>query len=325
MNSFYGVLGTSASRFYQPAIAGGITAWGRELLLWSKARIESWGFRVLYGDTDSLFILSGEEDDAKAEVRGRELVARLNQELRLHIETTWEVESKLELEYEKLYTRLLLLATRGPARRRRRAQEIRRPRRRRGQRQGRADRARSGPPRLDRPGERGAARALRPPLQRKGRAGYLRQVVKSLRQGAFDDKLVYRKALRKSLAEDTATTPPHVAAARKQSGKPGRLITYVMTTAGAEPLNERRHPLDHEHYVQKQSARSPSRCWECSASISTWWSATRSSSACSEDHPTRTASASSKISTRLRPFLFGAVEGLVGGVDQAVGVSGRFR
>ncbi len=59
MNSFYGVLGTSACRFYNPALANSITGSGREMLLWSKRWFEDAGFRVLYGDTDSLFVGSG--------------------------------------------------------------------------------------------------------------------------------------------------------------------------------------------------------------------------------------------------------------------------
>jgi DNA polymerase-2 len=64
--------------------------------------------------------------------------------------------------------------------------------------------------------------------------------------------LVYRKALRKPLAEYTATTPPHVAAARKMKGRPPRLIDYVITSDGPEPAADRRSPFDYEHYVQKQ-------------------------------------------------------------------------
>ena len=81
---------------------------------------------------------------------------------------------------------------------------------------------------------------------------YLREVVAELRAGRFDEILVYRKALRKGLRDYTKTTPPHVAAARKMTGRPGRLIAYVITTAGPEPASEARSPLDHEHYVQKQ-------------------------------------------------------------------------
>ena len=65
MNSFYGVLGTPACRFYNPALANAITGMGRDLLLWSKRWFEAAGFTVLYGDTDSLFVQSGMHDLAQ--------------------------------------------------------------------------------------------------------------------------------------------------------------------------------------------------------------------------------------------------------------------
>jgi DNA polymerase-2 len=81
---------------------------------------------------------------------------------------------------------------------------------------------------------------------------YLADVVKKVRNGDLDAALVYRKNLRKDTDEYTATTPPHVAAARKSTQPLGRVISYVMTTAGAEPLDNVQHPLDREHYVTKQ-------------------------------------------------------------------------
>jgi DNA polymerase-2 len=81
---------------------------------------------------------------------------------------------------------------------------------------------------------------------------YLTDIVKRVRGGELDDALVYRKNLRKGAEDYTATTPPHVAAARKSTQKPGRLISYVMTTDGPEPIDNIRHPLDREHYVEKQ-------------------------------------------------------------------------
>ena len=81
---------------------------------------------------------------------------------------------------------------------------------------------------------------------------YLREVVADLRKGRYDDRLVYRKSLRKPPEAYTATTPPHVAAARKQAGKRGGRVAYVITTDGPEPADDQRHPLDHEHYVEKQ-------------------------------------------------------------------------
>ena len=43
-----------------------------------------------------------------------------------------------------------------------------------------------------------------------------------------------------------------MAAARKMASRPGRLISYVVTVDGPEPAGEVKHPIDHEHYVQKQ-------------------------------------------------------------------------
>jgi DNA polymerase-2 len=73
-----------------------------------------------------------------------------------------------------------------------------------------------------------------------------------VRNGALDDLLVYRKNLRKGAEEYTATTPPHVAAARKSTQANGRSISYVMTTDGPEPLDNIQSKLDREHYVVKQ-------------------------------------------------------------------------
>ncbi|MDM7915368.1 MAG: DNA polymerase domain-containing protein, partial [Candidatus Eisenbacteria bacterium] len=66
MNSFYGVLGTARCRFHSPATANAITRFGQTILLWTKAFVESRGYRVLYGDTDSLFVESGTESAAEA-------------------------------------------------------------------------------------------------------------------------------------------------------------------------------------------------------------------------------------------------------------------
>src|SRR5690606_5639686 len=116
MNSFYGVLGTSACRFYNPALANSITGMGREMLLWSKRWFESRGFTVLYGDTDSLFVHSGRDDPEQARAEGRELARELSADIAEYIQDRWRVTSKLELKYEKLYLRLFLSRARHSAR-----------------------------------------------------------------------------------------------------------------------------------------------------------------------------------------------------------------
>ncbi|HVR31020.1 MAG TPA: DNA polymerase II [Thermoanaerobaculia bacterium] len=247
MNSFYGVLGTPVCRFYNPKLAAAITSFGREILLWSKALVESQGHAVLYGDTDSLFVLSGASDPAAARARGAELAAFLNAELERHVRATWGVESRLELELERLYLRLLF------------------PRKRSGE--GGAMKHYVGLTEesgviftgmeVVRRDWTDLARQTQRELYERffsGRAieDYLFETVERLRAGGYDPLLVYRKALRKELEDYTAATPPHVAAARKLKAEPGALIDYVITCNGPEPAAERSSPLDYEHYVEKQ-------------------------------------------------------------------------
>jgi DNA polymerase-2 len=250
MNSFYGVLGTPACRFFNPALANAITGTGRELLLWSKAWFEAAGFKVLYGDTDSLFVDSRSDDPVRARARGAELAAALNGELGRHIDERWHVASRLELKFEKLYLKLFLPLARNSTRgaSKRYAGLL-----------GGAD-ADSvefiGMEVVRRDWTALAKQVQRELYQRlftdQSVDAYLADVVKKVRNGDLDGALVYRKNLRKDADEYTATTPPHVVAARKSTQPLDRLISYVMTTAGPEPLDNVQHPLDREHYVLKQ-------------------------------------------------------------------------
>jgi DNA polymerase-2 len=81
---------------------------------------------------------------------------------------------------------------------------------------------------------------------------FVRDFLAALHRGTLDGLLAYKKAVRKRLGDYTKTTPAHVKAARKQTGPPARIIEYVVTDAGPEPVDERRGTLDYDHYVEKQ-------------------------------------------------------------------------
>ena len=250
MNSFYGVLGTSACRFYNPALANSITGTGKEILLWSKQWFEARGYRVLYGDTDSLFVSSGMDDESAAREQGATLARTLNGELAEYIESRWRVQSRLSLKFEKLYLRLFLPRARNSARGA--------SKRYAGLKQGKGENVvefvgmevvRSDWTALAKEVQRELYQRL---FTDQPVDAYLLDVVKRVRSGAVDEQLVYRKNLRKRSQEYTATTPPHVAAARKSTQPMGRSISYVMTTGGPEPTDNVQHPIDREHYVEKQ-------------------------------------------------------------------------
>ena len=79
----------------------------------------------------------------------------------------------------------------------------------------------------------------------------MQNLVKDLRSGKYDDLLVYRKAIRKSVEEYTKTTPPHIKAARKAGITGTGVIAYVMTMDGPEVAGKK-VKIDYEHYIEKQ-------------------------------------------------------------------------
>lgn len=248
MNSFYGVLGTSACRFYNPSIANAITSQGRYLLHWSRDWFAERGYKVLYGDTDSVFVSSGLVDPEAAHALARELVEAFNSDLSAYLMSRHGVESRLELEYEKLYTRLFLAKTRGGGQGARKRYA--------GVRAG-TDEVEFVGMEVVRRDWTDLAKEVQKALftrlfQGEAVAEYLHSKVTDVRAGLCDDQLVYRKGLRKSVESYTSNVPPHVQAVKKSKQPPPRIVRYIVTELGPELESERQHAPDREHYVQKQ-------------------------------------------------------------------------
>ncbi len=258
MNSFFGVLAAPGCRFAIPAVANAITSFGQAILFWTRERVEGLGYEVLYGDTDSIFVRSSVADPMEALQMGERLAARLNGELASEILNRHRVESRLSLEFQTLFRKLFLPTSRGEtagSKKRYAGLTLREP--------GRGGEKREeivfvGLESVRRDWTR-LARNFQQELIRRVFAGeplepYIRGLVREVREGRHDALLVYRKALRKRMEEYTETTPPHVKAARKLSGKPGRSIEYVVTLAGPEPVGQLTAPPDYEHYIDRQLA-----------------------------------------------------------------------
>ena len=83
--------------------------------------------------------------------------------------------------------------------------------------------------------------------------GYIKELVAALYRGELDGKLVYRKALRKSISSYTRNTPPHVkAAALLPRSEQRGLIRYVITREGPQPEGLIAAPIDYDHYLERQ-------------------------------------------------------------------------
>ncbi|MBA2778922.1 DNA polymerase II [Billgrantia kenyensis] len=263
MNSFYGVLGSKGCRFFDPRLASSITLRGHEIMRRTRELIEAEGYTVIYGDTDSTFVwLGGAHEEPEAHAIGKRLALRVNRWWAEHLAAEHGLTSALELQFETHYRRFLMPTIRG-------AEEGSKKRY-------------AGLVREAQGGERVVfkgletvrtdwtplAKLFQQELYRRVFVGesyrdYVRDYVRRTLAGEFDERLVYRKRLRRRLDEYRRNVPPHVRAARladehnTRLGRPrqyqrGGWIRYVITVAGPEPLETRRSAIDYQHYLSRQ-------------------------------------------------------------------------
>jgi DNA polymerase-2 len=251
MNSFYGVLGNPACRFFNPEISNAITHTCQATIKLTIKKVEELGYEVIYGDTDSVFVVSKAKDADEAKKIGKKIAKHINDFFDEYIEKEIHRKSVIELQFDKLF-KVFLMPTM------RRSEE--------------GAKKRYAGILIDENDKeelhftgmefvRGDWTDLAKKFQeelfklvfdKKEVSGYVKNFIKDLKSGKYDDMLVYRKSISKPLNEYTKTTPPHVKAARMLDKLTSSLIQYVMTIEGPEPLEKLKHKPDYEHYIDKQ-------------------------------------------------------------------------
>lgn len=255
MNSFYGVLGSAGCRFYDTKLASSITMRGHWVLNQTKEWFHARGMHVIYGDTDSVFVsLSGsdyQESDAKR------LGDELNSWWQDKLKDEFNIQSKLELEYESCYQPFFMPRLRGSeaGSKKRYAGQI-----------------------IDENGQKQIVfkglenvRSDWTPLAKQFQLEifkrvfaneecrpYIKQTIKKLNNGEYDDLLTYKKRIRNDLTSYVKTTPPQIRAARNANKllgytkyNKGSLIEYFISTDGPKSIDEK-GLLDYQHYIEKQ-------------------------------------------------------------------------
>ena len=250
MNAMFGVLGAAACRFFDPEVANAITGFGQQTLAWTRDALSAQGVRTLYGDTDSVFVqLSTTETGAAARAEAEALRASIEAEISSRIRREYGVESRLVLELECVYERFFMPRVRGGAEGSKKRYA--------GRLDGRLELVGLESVRRDWPA---VARRLQLGLLERlfsdGDAlGFTREIAERVRTGELDAELVYAKRVRKgSLERYTATTPPHVQAARKLRADFGGVVRYAICRSGPEPVLPGRPlppDIDRAHYLDR--------------------------------------------------------------------------
>jgi len=263
MNSFYGVLGTSACRYGKSSLAGAITSFSRKWLLFSRDWFNLKGFHVLYGDTDSLFVETGFGDIPLAEFKERccELVKEVNFLISESIRKEYDLESFIELRFDKAYRRFLIPPVRN-------IHSSGDSPRGRAKGYGGYTMLSGGKLAVEVVGME-AVRSDSTPLARRLQMELLEIVFSGLGENELrkrveqtaaelldeklDHELVYRKRLTRYPETYTSSTPPQVKAARALGWKKRRgTVEYIWTVNGPEPVSLPHGKPDYDHYIETQ-------------------------------------------------------------------------
>ncbi|MGS2717184.1 DNA polymerase II [Eionea flava] len=266
MNSFYGVLGSSGCRFFDPRVCSSITLRGHEIIQKSHEFIEQQGYTVIYGDTDSLFVWLGDAfsqqhdtidvANGAASQIGQALASQLNTWWKKTLADTLNITSRLEIEFETHYYDFLMPTIRNSEK---------------GSKKRYAGRIRKG---VDSELVFKGLEAVRTDwtvlakrfqtalyqkiFDRQTYQSYIVDTVNNVLSGAYDDDLLYQKRLRRDVLNYQKSNPPHIKAAKKyqahcgEAMHKGDLIAYVITVNGPEPVDYLQSSIDYQHYIDKQ-------------------------------------------------------------------------
>jgi len=235
-NAHYGYMGWIHARWYCKECAEAVTAWGRELIMKSIELAESLGLRVIYGDTDSLFVKYDKEKVEK-------LIKLIEEKLGFEVKIDKIYKKVFFTEAKKRYAGLLM--------------------------DGRIDI-------VGFEAVRGDWAEVAKEVQEKvielilkegkvdGAIKYVKEMIKKLRKGEIPiDKLIIWKTLDKDL-DKYKSMPPHVVAAKRaiQRGynfKRGDKVGYIIVK-GSGKLSNRAWPwflvkpemVDVTYYIDHQ-------------------------------------------------------------------------
>ncbi|MEB3778811.1 MAG: DNA polymerase II [Desulfurococcales archaeon] len=235
-NATYGYMGWPAARWYCRECAEAVTSWGRSLIKTAASIARELGLKVVYGDTDSLFV---EYDRSRVE----KLIERIEDEL------------GFEIKLEKVYKRIFFTEAK------KRYVGI--------TEDGRVDvvgfeAIRGDWSELAKDTQIRVAEIVLKTGDVEKAIDYVRRVISELRRGRVPlDKLIIWKTLTKR-PEAYEAEQPHVNAARimMRMGfkvEPGMKIGFIVTR-GSGPISKRAKPyfmvkpdeVDIDYYVDKQ-------------------------------------------------------------------------
>ncbi|MGX5173886.1 DNA polymerase II [Aliikangiella sp. IMCC44653] len=263
MNSFYGVLGSGGCPFYDTRLASSITLRGHWIMQKTAAWITQMGYQVIYGDTDSTFIyIQNKSTNDELFKLGNQLCETLNNRWQQELKQAFNLHSYLEMEFECVFTQFMMPTIRGSekgSKKRYAGLKLTHDNQHELVFKG-LESVRTDWTQMAKDFQQSLYLII---FSGSDPSELITSTIAQTIAGLNDNRLVYRKRLRRRLDDYTKNVPPHVKAARladQVNLVKGRApqyqnkgwIEYVITLEGPQPVEYRQAPIDYQHYIDKQ-------------------------------------------------------------------------
>ncbi|MDZ7925336.1 MAG: DNA polymerase domain-containing protein [Marinagarivorans sp.] len=259
MNSFYGVLGSTGCRFFDPRVCSSITLRGHQILQQTQHWIEAQGHQVIYGDTDSVFVWVGNErSEQQALDIGKKLAVILNHNWQQKLQADYGIVSALEIEFETHYLKFLMPTIRNSTQgsKKRYAGLINKKGEQKIIFKG-LENVRTDWTELAKHFQKTLYTMV---FNGDAVEAYIQKTTLEVLNGQRDHELIYAKRLRQHLELYQKNVPPHVQAARKlppqQQPKRGETVSYLLTVNGPEPITDDNpkpaSAIAYDEYIERQ-------------------------------------------------------------------------
>ena len=252
-NSFFGVLANQNCRFFDNNIANAITYFGQYIIKLTSEKIEKLGYKVIYNDTDAAQVVSSVKNLEEAEKIGRKIQDYINNFYKEFVKKEYKRESHLEFLYEKCFVKFIMPKLRGKeagAKKRYAGLVIK---------NGKEEIQFTGMEFIRSDWTDLAKKFQHELFDRifhdKEVVDYVKNFVKDLKKGKYDELLIYKKTMRKEM-EDYAVDTPTKKVVNKLLAQgiklESNIIKYIMTEDGPEHVGHLKHKIDYKHYIDKQ-------------------------------------------------------------------------
>ncbi|MGX5201785.1 DNA polymerase II [Aliikangiella sp. IMCC44632] len=263
MNSFYGVLGSGGCPFYDTRLASSITLRGHWIMQKTAAWITQMGYQVIYGDTDSTFVyIQNKFSNDELFKLGNQLCETLNNRWQQELKQTFNLHSYLEMEFECVFSQFMMPTIRGSekgSKKRYAGLKLTHDNQHELVFKG-LESVRTDWTQMAKDFQQSLYLII---FSGSDPSELITSTIAQTIAGLNDNRLVYRKRLRRRLDDYTKNVPPHVKAARLADQinlAKGRApqyqnkgwIEYVITLEGPQPVEYRQAPIDYQHYIDKQ-------------------------------------------------------------------------